>query len=57
MLARGDDPRNPRREGRLRALADELGGPSRALAIFCDVTDWQQVKTLTDHTAEVFGRP
>jgi NADP-dependent 3-hydroxy acid dehydrogenase YdfG len=41
---------------RLQALADELGGPSRALTISCDVTDWQQVKSLADHTAEVFGR-
>jgi NADP-dependent 3-hydroxy acid dehydrogenase YdfG len=40
----------------LQALADESGGPCRALAISCDVTDWQQVKTLTDRTADVFGR-
>src|ERR1700681_2549109 len=25
---------------RLEALAEELGGPDRALAVRCDVTDW-----------------
>jgi NADP-dependent 3-hydroxy acid dehydrogenase YdfG len=41
---------------RLEALADALGGPSRTLAVSCDVSDWQQVKALVDRTAEVFGR-
>ena len=31
-----------RSEERLRSLADELGAPERALAVRCDVTEWDE---------------
>lgn len=41
---------------RLRELAGALGGPERAVAVPCDVTEWEQVETLPDHAAAAFGR-
>ena len=41
---------------RLRELADELGGPERALALECDVTEWDQQEALVRRTQEEFGR-
>lgn len=41
---------------RLRELAGALGGPGRAVAVPCDVTDWEQVEALAGHAAEAFGR-
>jgi NADP-dependent 3-hydroxy acid dehydrogenase YdfG len=41
---------------RLTELADSLGGPSRALAVECDVTEWEQVERLAATTVEHFGR-
>jgi len=41
---------------RLRALVDELGGPDRALAIVCDVTDSDQQERMVAQTLQAFGR-
>jgi NADP-dependent 3-hydroxy acid dehydrogenase YdfG len=41
---------------RLVELAQELGGPERALAIECDVTESEQQGALVDETLERFGR-
>ena len=35
-----------RSEDRLRGLADELGGDDRALALRCDVTEWDDQQAL-----------
>jgi NADP-dependent 3-hydroxy acid dehydrogenase YdfG len=45
-----------RSESRLDELARELGGPDRALAVRCDVTDWEQQEGLVAATLERFGR-
>ncbi|HWC07673.1 MAG TPA: SDR family NAD(P)-dependent oxidoreductase, partial [Solirubrobacterales bacterium] len=45
-----------RREDELEALAEELGGPERALAVRCDVTEWDQVEALAAAALEGFGR-
>ncbi len=41
---------------RLEALAAELGGPDRALATPCDVTDWDQQAAMVRHALDRFGR-
>jgi NADP-dependent 3-hydroxy acid dehydrogenase YdfG len=41
---------------RLQPLADELGGPERALAVRCDVTDWEQQQLMVETTLAAFGR-
>jgi NADP-dependent 3-hydroxy acid dehydrogenase YdfG len=45
-----------RSEDRLRALAEELGGPERALAVRCDVTEWNDQQALVRAATERFGR-
>jgi NADP-dependent 3-hydroxy acid dehydrogenase YdfG len=40
---------------RLRSLADELGGSERALAVECDVTDWDAQQRMADATLSTFG--
>jgi len=45
-----------RREEELQALAEELGGPERAIAVRCDVTEWDQVEALAATALEHFGR-
>lgn len=40
---------------RLEELADELGGPERALAVRCDVTDWSDQQRLVAAALEHFG--
>jgi NADP-dependent 3-hydroxy acid dehydrogenase YdfG len=45
-----------RSEARLRDLADELGGPQRALAVPCDVTDWHAQQLLASEALEAFGQ-
>jgi len=42
--------------GRLQALADELGGEERALALKCDVTDWSDQEAMAAAALERFGR-
>jgi NADP-dependent 3-hydroxy acid dehydrogenase YdfG len=41
---------------RLQALAEELGGPGQALAIRCDVTNWEDQQQMVASTLEAFGR-
>ena len=45
-----------RSEDKLEVLADELGGPERALAVRCDVTSWDDQQALVATTLERFGR-
>jgi NADP-dependent 3-hydroxy acid dehydrogenase YdfG len=45
-----------RSEDRLAALASELGGDEKALAVRCDVTDWDDHQALVSATLERFGR-
>jgi NADP-dependent 3-hydroxy acid dehydrogenase YdfG len=45
-----------RRREALQGLADELGGPGRALAVECDVTEWDQVEALAAGALAEFGR-
>ncbi len=40
----------------LNALVEELGGEGRAVAVRCDVTEWDQVEALTATGLERFGR-
>jgi NADP-dependent 3-hydroxy acid dehydrogenase YdfG len=40
---------------RLAALAEELGGSERALAVECDVTDWSQQEAMAAAALEAFG--
>jgi NADP-dependent 3-hydroxy acid dehydrogenase YdfG len=41
---------------RLEALAEELGGQDRALAVRCDVAEWEDQQALVAATLERFGR-
>jgi NADP-dependent 3-hydroxy acid dehydrogenase YdfG len=41
---------------KLEALAAELGGPERALAVACDVTEWDQQESMVARALEAFGR-
>jgi NADP-dependent 3-hydroxy acid dehydrogenase YdfG len=45
-----------RREEKLRALADELGGPDRALAVRCDVTEWEDQQAMAETAIRRFGQ-
>jgi NADP-dependent 3-hydroxy acid dehydrogenase YdfG len=40
---------------KLEALATELGGPSKALAMTCDVNDWESQQRLNSLAIETFG--
>jgi NADP-dependent 3-hydroxy acid dehydrogenase YdfG len=42
--------------GRLTELASELGGEERALAVRCDVTEWDQQQEMVEQTLERFGQ-
>jgi NADP-dependent 3-hydroxy acid dehydrogenase YdfG len=41
---------------KLEALAEELGGEQRALAVRCDVTDWDDQQAMVAAALERFGR-
>ena len=41
---------------RLEELARELGGPERALAVVCDVTEWEDQQRMVAATLEAYGR-
>jgi NADP-dependent 3-hydroxy acid dehydrogenase YdfG len=41
---------------KLEALAQELGGGERALAVACDVTEWEQQQAMVAAALERFGR-
>ena len=45
-----------RREDRLRELAEELGGAQRAIAVRCDVSDWDDDQALAQAALDSFGR-
>ena len=45
-----------RSKDKLDALAEELGGPDRALAVQCDVTDFAQQEAMVAAALERFGR-
>ena len=40
---------------RLQELAEELGGPSEALAVKCDVTEWEDQQRLVAAALDAFG--
>jgi NADP-dependent 3-hydroxy acid dehydrogenase YdfG len=41
---------------RLEALADELGGSERALAVACDVAEWEDQQRMVADALSAFGR-
>jgi NADP-dependent 3-hydroxy acid dehydrogenase YdfG len=45
-----------RSQERLEALADELGGPERALAVRCDVSVWEDQERMAAEALSAFGR-
>jgi NADP-dependent 3-hydroxy acid dehydrogenase YdfG len=45
-----------RSEDKLEALAQELGGPDRALARRCDVTEWEDQEALVQAALDAFGQ-
>jgi NADP-dependent 3-hydroxy acid dehydrogenase YdfG len=40
---------------RLQSLAEELGGAERALAVQCDVTEWEEQQHMADAALSAFG--
>lgn len=45
-----------RSRDQLAKLADQLGGADRAIAIGCDVTEWDQQEAMVSETVKRFGR-
>jgi NADP-dependent 3-hydroxy acid dehydrogenase YdfG len=45
-----------RSEDKLQALAEELGGGERAIAVRCDVTEWDDQEALVQTAMDTFGR-
>ena len=45
-----------RSEDKLRELATELGGEDRALAVRCDVTEWDDQRALVKRALDAYGR-
>jgi NADP-dependent 3-hydroxy acid dehydrogenase YdfG len=45
-----------RSEDKLAALAEELGGDGRALAVRCDVSEWSDQERLAQAALDAFGR-
>jgi NADP-dependent 3-hydroxy acid dehydrogenase YdfG len=45
-----------RSQERLDALAQELGGPEHALAVRCDVSEWEQQQRMVERALAAFGR-
>jgi NADP-dependent 3-hydroxy acid dehydrogenase YdfG len=41
---------------KLEALAEKLGGPERAIAVPCDVTEWEDQQAMVARALEAFGR-
>lgn len=44
-----------RREDELKALAEELGGSDKAIAVRCDVTEWDDCENLVGSAIDAFG--
>jgi NADP-dependent 3-hydroxy acid dehydrogenase YdfG len=40
----------------LQGLVEELGGAERAIAVRCDVTEWEQVEAMAAAALDAFGR-
>jgi NADP-dependent 3-hydroxy acid dehydrogenase YdfG len=45
-----------RSEEKISALADELGGGDRALAVRCDVTEWEDQQRVASAALDAFGQ-
>jgi NADP-dependent 3-hydroxy acid dehydrogenase YdfG len=45
-----------RRQEELDGLTEELGGPERAVAVRCDVTEWDEVQAMARAGLDRFGR-
>jgi len=45
-----------RSEDKLSALAEELGGDERAIAVRCDVTEWDDQQALVQRAIDAYGR-
>jgi NADP-dependent 3-hydroxy acid dehydrogenase YdfG len=45
-----------RSEGKLIALADELGGPEHAIAVRCDVTEWGDQQAMAAAALDAYGQ-
>jgi NADP-dependent 3-hydroxy acid dehydrogenase YdfG len=45
-----------RSEDKLSGLADELGGEERAIAVRCDVTEWDDQQALVQRALDTYGR-
>jgi NADP-dependent 3-hydroxy acid dehydrogenase YdfG len=45
-----------RSQEKLEGLAEELGGAERALAIQCDVTEWEQQQALVERALAAYGQ-
>ena len=45
-----------RSEDKLAALAEELGGDERAVAVRCDVTEWSDQQALVQQALDAYGR-
>ncbi|HTX32127.1 MAG TPA: SDR family oxidoreductase [Solirubrobacteraceae bacterium] len=45
-----------RSRDRLTELADDLGGEERALAVTCDVTEWEEQEAMVEAALSRFGR-
>jgi NADP-dependent 3-hydroxy acid dehydrogenase YdfG len=45
-----------RREDEVLALAEQLGGPERAIGIRCDISEWDEQQAMVARTLEAFGR-
>jgi NADP-dependent 3-hydroxy acid dehydrogenase YdfG len=41
---------------RLEGLAEELGGPEHALAVRCDVSEWEQQQEMVSKALDAFGK-
>jgi len=41
---------------KLAALSDKLGGPERALAVACDVTEWEEQQALVAGALDAYGQ-
>ena len=44
-----------RSKDKVESLAGELGGPERALAVGCDVSEWDQQQSMVEKALETFG--